>query len=88
MASSIRDFVREQPLVSHHDHHIDFGRFERDRETLDYTSLLSYLKADLASAEGNRPLEPGDERALVANHDVVEPLERLCISAGQSLRAV
>ena len=48
MPESIRDFVMEQPLFSHHDHHGDFQQFEEEREGLDYRSLLGYAGADLA----------------------------------------
>ncbi len=50
MTGSIRDFVMEQPLFSHHDHHMDFREFEAARDSLDYRSLLGYASADLVAA--------------------------------------
>lgn len=61
---SIRDFVMEQPLLCHHDHHVSYHQFDAGRHTYDFSSLLSYATADLVTAEGTRPaiLPMGRER--------------------------
>jgi predicted TIM-barrel fold metal-dependent hydrolase len=63
--SSIREFVMEHELFSHHDHHASFQEFERDRAQLDHRSLLGYAVADLRNAAFGRlkplPAQLGDE---------------------------
>ena len=60
MSTTIRDFVMNHPLFSHHDHHYHFKAFEADRTNYDFGSLLGYATADLATAAGPKPAETPD----------------------------
>ena len=69
MTAPIREFVMNQPLFCHHDHHFNFRTFDRERESYDYRSLLGgYAESDLTAAAGARPQhdlsEPGAVAAL------------------------
>ncbi|MBN1675331.1 MAG: amidohydrolase family protein [Kiritimatiellae bacterium] len=55
MSSAIREFVMQQPLFSHHDHHVTFADFDKNRETYGAAALLGYAGADLTTAAGARP---------------------------------
>ena len=66
MTPSIREFVMNHPLFSHHDHHRNFEEFEKARSGYDFKSLLGYAGADLTTAAGARPAERPDEQARVA----------------------
>lgn len=55
MRGSIRDYVMEQPIFCHHNHHRNFSDFEKERGSFDHTSLLGYAAADIAAAGGARP---------------------------------
>ncbi len=50
--SDIREFVMEQPLFCHHDHHQSFQDFDAGRDAYDHKSLLGYATADLVTAAG------------------------------------
>ena len=65
MSSSIREYVLQHPLFSHHDHHITFPAFEAGRESFGYRDMLGYASADLETAEGGRPGSHADEDARV-----------------------
>ena len=65
MSASIRDFVMNHPLFSHHDHHCHFKAFEEGRPNYDFTSLLGYAHADLLTAAGPRPAALPDAAAQI-----------------------
>ena len=52
MSSGVQDFVMEQPLFSHHDHHCHFKEFEENRSGYDAKSLLGYADWDIETAAG------------------------------------
>ena len=67
MSSEIRDFVMSHSLFCHHDHHLSFRDFEKNRSQYGATSLLGYAEADLSTAAGARPGEqPGEEERIAA----------------------
>jgi len=64
--SAIREFVMNQALFDHHDHHCNFEEFEANRESYDFQSLLGYAGADLVTAEGPRPPKGPMDRERIA----------------------
>ena len=50
--SDIREFVMEQPLFCHHDHHHSYQDFDAGRGAYDHKALLGYATADLVTAAG------------------------------------
>ena len=65
--SAISDFVMEQPLFCHHDHHANYRIFDEGREKYDFRSLLGYAVADLVTAAGvGSGLDPANEEGVRA----------------------
>ena len=61
MGTTIRDFVMNHALFSHHDHHRDFKAFDDDRENYSFESLLGslfrYAGVDIGTAAGTKSAE-------------------------------
>jgi len=55
MATTIREFVMQQPLFCHHNHHVSFREFDAGRAGYNHTHLLGYADTDLRTAAGARP---------------------------------
>ena len=68
MGTTIRDFVMNHPLFSHHDHHCNFKVFEEGRQVYGFGSLMGYASADLTAAAGARPAKLPDSETQLAHY--------------------